>query len=69
VRRFQRHFPQVDIDIVVDATRHGSNGKVSNLINMMSAARHDVLAICDSDLHLPSDYLERLAAVGWGTDS
>lgn len=35
----------------------------------MSAARHDVLAICDSDLHLPSDYLERLAAVGWGTDS
>jgi ceramide glucosyltransferase len=60
-RRVQQKFPHIDIDIVVNPTLHGSNRKVSNLINMLAAARHDVLVICDSDLHVPSDYLERLA--------
>ncbi len=47
--------------MVVDPARHGSNGKVSNLINMLRAAKHPVLAIADSDLHVQPDYLDRLA--------
>ena len=47
---------------MVDATRHGRNRKVGNLINMLPAARHEVLVIADSDLHVQPDYLDRLVA-------
>jgi len=62
VRRLQTRFPDCDIALVVDPTGHGPNRKVANLINMLPAARHDVLVIADSDLHVASDYLRRLAA-------
>lgn len=60
VRRLQARFAGCDIAVVVDATRHGRNGKVSNLINMLPAARHDVLVIADSDVHAAPDYLRAL---------
>ncbi len=62
VRRLQARHPEIDVAVVVDPTRHGANGKVANLINMMPAARHDVLVISDSDLHVPPLYLDRLAS-------
>jgi ceramide glucosyltransferase len=62
VHRLQSRFPACDIALVVDPRRHGANGKVGNLINMLPAARHDVLAIADSDLHVRPDYLARLLA-------
>jgi ceramide glucosyltransferase len=62
VHRLQARFPNLDIALVVDATLHGRNNKVSNLINMMSAARHDVLLIADADVHARPDYLDRLVA-------
>ena len=62
VRRLQARFPECDIAVVVDPTLHGPNRKVGNLINMLAAARHDVLVIADSDLHVRPDYLDRLAA-------
>ncbi|MFI4982284.1 MAG: glycosyltransferase, partial [Nevskiales bacterium] len=62
VRRLQARFPGCDIALVVDPIEHGPNRKVANLINMLPAARHDVLVIADSDLHVPPDYLRRLAA-------
>jgi ceramide glucosyltransferase len=62
VRRLQARFPDCDITVVIDPTLHGTNRKVANLINMLHAARYDVLVISDSDLHLPPDYLERLVA-------
>jgi ceramide glucosyltransferase len=46
--------------VVVDPAMHGPNRKVSNLINMLPFARHDILVISDSDLHLPSHYLDSL---------
>jgi ceramide glucosyltransferase len=61
VRRIQVRFPTTDIAVVCSPTSHGANRKVSNLINMLPAARHDVLAIADSDLHVAPDYLTRLA--------
>lgn len=62
VRRLQARFPDVDIACVVDPTLHGANRKVGNLINMLPAARHDVLVIADSDVHVRPDYLDRLVA-------
>jgi ceramide glucosyltransferase len=61
-RRAQARFPGIDITIVADATEHGSNRKIANLINMMPHARHDVLVIADSDLHVRPDYLRSIVA-------
>ena len=60
VRRLQTRFPAADIALVVDATVHGANRKIGNLINMMSRAKHDILIIADSDMHVRPDYLDRL---------
>src|ERR1700741_2542152 len=60
-------------DLVIDARRHGSNPKISNLINMLPLARHDVLVMADSDMEVGPDYLARIVAelqrlgVGAGT--
>ena len=62
VRRLQSRFPGHDLKLVVDPTQHGRNRKVSNLINMFPLARHDLLVIADSDLHVAPDYLESVAA-------
>jgi ceramide glucosyltransferase len=62
VRRLQGRFPECDITIVADGTQHGSNRKVGNLINMFAAARHDVIVIADSDVHVAHDNLDRLVA-------
>jgi ceramide glucosyltransferase len=62
VRRVQQKFAALDIDCVIDSTRHGLNAKVSNLINMLSRCRHDLLIIADSDIAVPPDYLPRVLA-------
>ncbi|MDR3533074.1 MAG: glycosyltransferase [Rhodopila sp.] len=62
VRRLQARFPGVDIALVIEPALHGANRKVGNLINMLPAARHDVLVIADSDVHVRPDYLDRLVA-------
>jgi ceramide glucosyltransferase len=62
VERVRSRHPACDIRIVVDSTMHGPNRKVSNLINMLPFARHEILVISDSDLHLPPNYLERLVS-------
>ena len=58
----RRTFPAADITVVVNPHVHGPNRKISNLINMLPAARHDVLVLSDSDLHVPPDYIERIVA-------
>ncbi len=62
VRRLQREFPAVDLQIVIDRRLHGSSRKVSNLINMMPLAQHDYLVIADSDVRVVPDYLARVVA-------
>ncbi len=62
VQRLQREFPDADIGCVVNPRQHGSNRKVSNLINMLAEARHPVIAIVDSDARVGSDYLARIVA-------
>lgn len=54
--------PRADIALVADSKRHGSNGKVGNLINMMAAAKHGTLVLSDSDMSVDADYLAALLA-------
>lgn len=61
-RLLQGEFPQLDIEVVVDARRHGSNPKVSNLINLFERAKHDWLVIADSDVRVTPDYLREVSA-------
>ncbi len=61
VARLRERFPGVAIDLVIDATPHGVNRKVANLVNMFPAARHDLLVVSDSDMHAPPGYLASVA--------
>jgi ceramide glucosyltransferase len=62
VEEVRRRFPSIDMTLTISPKRHGSNGKVNNLINMLPFARHDVLVIADSDVHVAPDWLDRLVA-------
>jgi ceramide glucosyltransferase len=62
VRRLQRAYPHRDIELAIDPRVHGSNLKVSNLINMAALARHDILVVADSDIAVQPDYLQKVAA-------
>ena len=62
LERLKRDYPRLDLTVVVDSTRHGASAKVSNLINMMRAARHDWLVLADSDVRVPPGYLTAVAA-------
>jgi ceramide glucosyltransferase len=56
-------FPAAELRLIVDPRRWGANAKVSNLINIMAEARHDVLVLADSDMVVPRDYVARLVGV------
>src|SRR6202034_2176633 len=60
VRRLQREFPDIDLQLVIDRRQHGSNRKVSNLINILPHARYEHLVIADSDVRVPRDHLAAL---------
>ncbi|CAB3798584.1 hypothetical protein LMG28614_04794 [Paraburkholderia ultramafica] len=62
VRRLQSNYPRSDIELVIDPRVHGSNLKVSNLINMAERARYGVVVLADSDIAVETDYLERVTA-------
>ncbi len=62
VRRLVAAYPDRDLKLVISARRHGTNRKVSNLINMLGEARHGVLVISDSDIVVARDYLKGIAA-------
>lgn len=62
VGRLRERYPHVDMQLVVDPRIHGSNLKVTNLINMTAAARHPWLVLADSDIAVEPDYLARVTA-------
>ncbi|HKU98611.1 MAG TPA: bacteriohopanetetrol glucosamine biosynthesis glycosyltransferase HpnI [Vineibacter sp.] len=61
-QRLKDRFPDRDIAIVVDPRVHGSNLKISNVINMMPQARHDVLVLADSDITAGPGWLQAVVA-------
>lgn len=60
VRRLQQEFPKLELVLSTERRRHGSNPKVSNLINMLTFARYDYLVIADSDVKVGPGYLTNL---------
>jgi ceramide glucosyltransferase len=57
VNRLTAALPGKNIDLTIEPRRHGSNRKISNLINMMPLVRYDVLVIADSDIQVGPNYL------------
>jgi ceramide glucosyltransferase len=62
VERLIADLPGADLVLVVDDRLHGTNYKISNVINMMAAARHDLLVLADSDMRVAPDYLDQIVA-------
>ena len=54
--------PEFDITIVEGGPRQGTNPKIGNLLNMLPAAKHDLIVISDSDIGVPRNYLAIIAA-------
>lgn len=62
VERLRTRFPAIDAKLIIDGRVHGSNFKVSNLINLETYARYDSYIVADSDISVKSDYLRRVTA-------
>jgi ceramide glucosyltransferase len=62
VREVNAAFPDA-IELVADQRSHGTNGKVSNLANMLPRARYDTIVLSDSDIVVERDYLRRVVAL------
>jgi ceramide glucosyltransferase len=62
VERLRAEFPRVAIRLVLCPERLGTNGKVSNLAQMVLHAQHELLVVNDSDIRVSPQYLARIAA-------
>lgn len=62
VERVAADLPNANIEWQVDPRLHGSNLKMSNLVNALGRVRHDVLVMIDSDIQVGSDYLAHVVA-------
>jgi ceramide glucosyltransferase len=60
VRKLQSKYPNLPIELIVCDRVLGTNIKVSNLLQMLPAARHELLLVNDSDIRVPSDYLRKV---------
>ncbi|MBW8749774.1 MAG: glycosyltransferase, partial [Acidobacteria bacterium] len=60
VHRLQAEFPEMDIVLVHCPLRLGTNGKVSNLAQMLPHARHEYIVINDADIVVSPRYLARI---------
>src|SRR6202171_2771760 len=59
VRKLQAKSPNLRIELIVCDLVLGANIKVSNLAQMLPAARHEFLLVNDSDIRVPADYLRQ----------
>lgn len=62
VERLRAEFPTLPIKLVSNPKLYGSNRKVSNLINMLPHATHDLLVMSDSDALVDPGYLATVTA-------
>jgi ceramide glucosyltransferase len=53
-------YPKANIRLVIDHSQHGSNRKISNLINMGRFIENEMVVLADSDTCVEPDYLRRL---------
>jgi ceramide glucosyltransferase len=62
IKRLIADFPDLDIGLVISSHLIGLNAKVSNLQNIYTRTKHDLLLIADSDIRVGPDYLRRVIA-------
>jgi len=60
VRKLEVKYPNREIELIVCDRVLGTNIKVSNLVQMLPAACHELLLVNDSDICVPSDYLRQV---------
>jgi ceramide glucosyltransferase len=60
VRRLIAEFPTHSIKLILCPERLGSNGKVSNLIQMLPHAQHPFIIVNDADIRVSPHYLTRV---------
>jgi ceramide glucosyltransferase len=60
VRKLQAKYPKLPIELIVCDRVLGANIKVSNLAQMLPAARYELLLVNDSDIRVPLDYLRKV---------
>ncbi len=61
-RQVKGDWPDRDIDVVSNPALHGTNRKISNLINLSAQAHGEVVVIADSDVRFPPEAFNAIAA-------
>jgi ceramide glucosyltransferase len=62
IKKLQMDFPDRSIRFVTDVPRVGENNKVNSLCRLVKEARYELLAMSDSDVRVPRDYLREVVA-------
>jgi len=62
VQMLRARYPERRVAVVIDPSLHGSNRKISNLINMLPQAAHEILVMSDADIHVPPYFLDSVVA-------
>ena len=62
VGALRQSHPDRDISLVVNATAHGENRKISNILNMMPQSEADIIVLSDSDITVGPGYLRGVVA-------
>ena len=62
IERLLREHPNLDATLVIDPRVYGANRKLSNLTNMVGAARHEILISADADGQVGPNYLREVVA-------
>ena len=60
--------PAADARLLVGDERVNNNPKLNNVLKGWHAARHEWIVLADSNVLMPTDYLERLFA-SWRSDT
>jgi len=60
VDALRREFPDADVQVAVGSKRTATNPKVANLMSMATYAKHELLIMSDSDIHVSPEYVSRI---------
>lgn len=62
VRELIRKHSKADAQLVICGEMPGTNAKISTLIQLEKAAKHDSILMSDADVRVPADFLSNVAA-------
>ena len=60
VEEITKEFSKSDVSYIISTKRHGTNHKVSNLINMYPYVKHEYILIADSDMRVSKNFLTQV---------